>query len=119
LFNQQQHCYWKISITLLSYLYFHLLVMFPSLQKLHLLPKDRPILMLAATLSHMHLVTQIQDSSAASDVAMTHLWPWQSLFRPLPPFAAIASCCPLTLVIASHFLPLPLAKPMAYFDVDE
>jgi hypothetical protein len=33
---------------------------------------------------------------------------WQSHLRPLPPFAAISSRCPLTLVVASHCSPLLL-----------
>ncbi len=34
------------------------------------------------------------------------LWPRQPLLQPPPPFVAIATCCPLTLVVASHYPPL-------------
>ncbi len=82
--------------------------MFPSLQQLHLLPKDRPILLLAATLSCMHLFCPDPRCPCCLRCTITHLWPWQSLLQSLPPFAAIASRYSLTLVIASHCLPLPL-----------
>ncbi len=36
------------------------------------------------------------------------LWPRKSLLRPPPPFTVVASYCPLTLIVASHCLPLLL-----------
>jgi hypothetical protein len=60
----------------------------------------------AVTLSHMHLCCPDPRCLCCLQCRNPSSWPWQSLLRPLPPFATIASRCTLTLVIASHCLPL-------------
>ncbi len=108
LLNQQQRLYWKISIL---YIIIYTSIFWWWFQHRnscrHRQKMDPSSCLLSPSVACI-IVVQIQDAYAASDAAITPLWPWQSLLWPPPPFADIASRCTLTLVVANHCLPLLL-----------